>query len=161
MWTFEVKTMNPAGLWSYLLWKFDSCDVFSCRLSCRSRYNGQLTYNREECLPCFCYGHSDVCTSAQGYSIHNITSTFERGEIDALKMSVNHKNMHIFNICWSFNDLFLSQDLRDGGQPLIKVWLPLKCDSGGLPLTKISRSSPKISFRFICLHQVLYIMFIL
>ncbi|KAI7809700.1 putative laminin subunit gamma-2, partial [Triplophysa rosa] len=48
-------------------------------LSCRSRHNGQLTYNREECLPCFCYGHSDVCTSAQGYSIHNITSTFEHG----------------------------------------------------------------------------------
>lgn len=49
------------------------------RLSCRSRYNGQLTYNREECLPCFCYGHSDVCTSTQGYSIHNITSSFQHG----------------------------------------------------------------------------------
>ncbi|XP_051554697.1 laminin subunit gamma-2-like [Myxocyprinus asiaticus] len=49
------------------------------RLSCRSRKNGQLTYNTEECLPCFCNGHSDVCSSAEGYSIHNITSTFEHG----------------------------------------------------------------------------------
>ncbi|XP_051556042.1 laminin subunit gamma-2-like [Myxocyprinus asiaticus] len=49
------------------------------RLSCRSRYNGQFTYNTEECLPCFCNGHSNVCTSAKGYSIHNITSTFDHG----------------------------------------------------------------------------------
>ncbi|XP_051731184.1 laminin subunit gamma-2 [Ctenopharyngodon idella] len=49
------------------------------RLSCRSRKNGRLTYNTEECLPCFCNGHSSVCSSAEGYSIHNITSTFDNG----------------------------------------------------------------------------------
>ncbi|KAF4117409.1 hypothetical protein G5714_001962 [Onychostoma macrolepis] len=47
------------------------------RLICRSRNNGRLTYNTEECLPCFCNGHSSVCSSAEGFSIHNITSTFE------------------------------------------------------------------------------------
>ncbi|XP_065132704.1 laminin subunit gamma-2 [Paramisgurnus dabryanus] len=49
------------------------------RSNCRSPSNGQLAYNTDECLPCFCNGHSDACSSAQGYSIHNITSTFERG----------------------------------------------------------------------------------
>uniref|UniRef100_A0A4W4EDL9 Laminin subunit gamma 2 n=1 Tax=Electrophorus electricus TaxID=8005 RepID=A0A4W4EDL9_ELEEL len=28
---------------------------------------------------CLCYGHSKECSPAQGYSIHNITSTFDRG----------------------------------------------------------------------------------
>ncbi len=55
---------------------------FLCRLICRSRNSGRLTYNTEECLPCFCSGHSNVCSSAEGYSIRNITSTFENGELD-------------------------------------------------------------------------------
>uniref|UniRef100_A0A8C1SEY0 Laminin, gamma 2 n=1 Tax=Cyprinus carpio TaxID=7962 RepID=A0A8C1SEY0_CYPCA len=52
---------------------------FLCRLICRSRNSGRLTDNTEECLPCFCNGHSNVCSSAEGYSIYNITSTFENG----------------------------------------------------------------------------------
>ncbi|XP_067309571.1 laminin subunit gamma-2 [Pseudorasbora parva] len=51
----------------------------SLRQSCRSRINGHLTFNTEECVPCFCHGHSSVCSSAEGYSIHNITSTFDNG----------------------------------------------------------------------------------
>lgn len=49
------------------------------RLRCWSRNNGRLTYNTEECLPCFCNGHSNVCSSAEGYSVYNITSPFENG----------------------------------------------------------------------------------
>ena len=30
------------------------------------------------CLSCFCYGHSDVCTSTPGYSLHRVESTFHR-----------------------------------------------------------------------------------
>ncbi|MBN3312116.1 LAMC2 protein, partial [Atractosteus spatula] len=30
-----------------------------------------------ECLSCFCYGHSTDCSSADGYTAHSITSTFD------------------------------------------------------------------------------------
>uniref|UniRef100_A0A3B4ZY12 Laminin subunit gamma 2 n=1 Tax=Stegastes partitus TaxID=144197 RepID=A0A3B4ZY12_9TELE len=30
-------------------------------------------------LPCFCYGHSTVCSPQSGYSVYNITSTFADG----------------------------------------------------------------------------------
>ncbi|KAL1280547.1 hypothetical protein QQF64_015147 [Cirrhinus molitorella] len=58
---------------------FTASGCETLRLSCRSRNTGRLTYNTEECLPCFCNGHSNVCSSAEGYSIYNITSTFENG----------------------------------------------------------------------------------
>uniref|UniRef100_A0A672NGA7 Laminin subunit gamma 2 n=1 Tax=Sinocyclocheilus grahami TaxID=75366 RepID=A0A672NGA7_SINGR len=47
----------------------DKCD--------RCRDDSPVT--AKECLPCFCNGHSNVCSSAEGYSIYNITSTFENG----------------------------------------------------------------------------------
>ncbi|XP_066548069.1 laminin subunit gamma-2 [Amia ocellicauda] len=48
-----------------------------CAQRCKSRVNGQLTDNRSECMACFCYGHSTQCTSAEGFTAHAITSTFE------------------------------------------------------------------------------------
>src|SRR5699024_84835 len=30
------------------------------------------------CVSCFCYGHSDVCTSTPGYSVYRIESIFNR-----------------------------------------------------------------------------------
>uniref|UniRef100_A0A8C3QWP2 Laminin subunit gamma 2 n=1 Tax=Cyanoderma ruficeps TaxID=181631 RepID=A0A8C3QWP2_9PASS len=35
--------------------------------------------NPAGCSPCFCYGHSASCISADNYSVHNITSTFQQG----------------------------------------------------------------------------------
>uniref|UniRef100_A0A8C1ALP8 Laminin subunit gamma 1 n=1 Tax=Cyprinus carpio carpio TaxID=630221 RepID=A0A8C1ALP8_CYPCA len=43
------------------------------------RCRGDTPVTAKECLPCFCNGHSNVCSSAEGYSIYNITSTFENG----------------------------------------------------------------------------------
>ncbi|XP_070974306.1 laminin subunit gamma-2 [Oncorhynchus clarkii lewisi] len=42
---------------------------------------GQLTDNSvtAQSLPCFCYGHSTECSTAKGYSVHTVTSTFDDG----------------------------------------------------------------------------------
>ncbi|XP_015210519.2 laminin subunit gamma-2 isoform X1 [Lepisosteus oculatus] len=47
-----------------------------CTGRCSLGINGQLTDNPAECLSCFCYGHSTDCSSADGYTAHSITSTF-------------------------------------------------------------------------------------
>ncbi|NXM81006.1 LAMC2 protein, partial [Oenanthe oenanthe] len=46
---------------------------------CKRHFYNLDARNPAGCLPCFCYGHSDTCTSADNYSVHNITSTFQQG----------------------------------------------------------------------------------
>ncbi|KAK1164005.1 laminin subunit gamma-2-like [Acipenser oxyrinchus oxyrinchus] len=48
-----------------------------CGGRCRSRASGLGTGNPTDCMSCFCYGHSSDCTFAEGFSAHNITSTFD------------------------------------------------------------------------------------
>ncbi|NXX75046.1 LAMC2 protein, partial [Urocolius indicus] len=56
-----------------------SADGERCQRCKRSFYNLDPR-NPAGCSPCFCYGHSDVCASADNYSTYNITSTFQRGD---------------------------------------------------------------------------------
>lgn len=37
--------------------------------------------NPQGCTPCFCFQHSSVCDSAEGYSVHTVSSTFSRGNL--------------------------------------------------------------------------------
>ncbi|KAG6930808.1 laminin subunit gamma 2 [Chelydra serpentina] len=45
---------------------------------CKQGYYHLDAGNPEGCSPCFCYGHSAMCTSAENYNIHKITSAFQR-----------------------------------------------------------------------------------
>lgn len=45
---------------------------------CKPGYFDLQPTNPMGCVPCFCYGHSDQCTSTPGYSIYLTESTFHR-----------------------------------------------------------------------------------
>ncbi|NWY42395.1 LAMC2 protein, partial [Sylvia atricapilla] len=46
---------------------------------CKRHFYNLDARNPAGCSPCFCYGHSANCISADNYSVHNITSTFQQG----------------------------------------------------------------------------------
>ncbi|NXE93168.1 LAMC2 protein, partial [Menura novaehollandiae] len=46
---------------------------------CKRHFYNLDARNPAGCSPCFCYGHSVACVSADNHSIHNITSTFQQG----------------------------------------------------------------------------------
>ncbi|KAL7984791.1 hypothetical protein Chor_003361 [Crotalus horridus] len=76
---------NPAG-------STDECNVETGRCTCKDNVEGFNcerckpgffnldSDNPRGCIPCFCFGHSSVCTNAIGYSTSKITSTFQTGE---------------------------------------------------------------------------------
>ncbi|XP_012368222.1 laminin subunit gamma-2 [Octodon degus] len=51
---------------------------------CRPGYYHLDAGNPEGCTQCFCYGHSASCRSSTEYSVHKITSTFQR-DVDGWK----------------------------------------------------------------------------
>ncbi|XP_021380829.2 laminin subunit gamma-2 [Lonchura striata] len=46
---------------------------------CKQHFYNLDARNPAGCSPCFCYGHSVTCISADNYSAHNITSAFQQG----------------------------------------------------------------------------------
>ncbi|XP_020671039.3 laminin subunit gamma-2 [Pogona vitticeps] len=48
--------------------------------SCKQGYYYLDAGNPEGCSPCFCSGHSTKCSSAENYSVHKITSTFQQDD---------------------------------------------------------------------------------
>uniref|UniRef100_A0A8C2UE08 Laminin subunit gamma 2 n=1 Tax=Coturnix japonica TaxID=93934 RepID=A0A8C2UE08_COTJA len=46
---------------------------------CKQNFYNLDARNLAGCSPCFCYGHSSSCVSAENYSVHKITSTFQQG----------------------------------------------------------------------------------
>lgn len=94
---------------------------------CKPGFFNLESSNPRGCTPCFCFGHSSVCTNAVGYSVYSITSTFQIGNLDVpflsprimkrdlmvfFKKSVNFEDFLMvatfcfFNVCDIFGWLF-------------------------------------------------------
>uniref|UniRef100_A0A672HPT0 Laminin subunit gamma-1 n=1 Tax=Salarias fasciatus TaxID=181472 RepID=A0A672HPT0_SALFA len=57
----------------------DNVEGFSCD-RCKLGYFNLDPNNPQGCTPCFCFQHSSVCDSADGYSVYTISSSFDRGD---------------------------------------------------------------------------------
>uniref|UniRef100_A0A2K6F143 Laminin subunit gamma-1 n=1 Tax=Propithecus coquereli TaxID=379532 RepID=A0A2K6F143_PROCO len=57
----------------------DNVEGFNCE-RCKPGYFNLESSNPRGCTPCFCFGHSSVCTNAVGYSVYSISSTFQIDE---------------------------------------------------------------------------------
>nr|CAD27803.1 lamC1 [Tetraodon nigroviridis] len=55
----------------------DNVEGFSCD-RCKLGYFNLDPQNPLGCTACFCFHHSSVCESADGFSVHTITSSFQR-----------------------------------------------------------------------------------
>ncbi|NWV66602.1 LAMC2 protein, partial [Malurus elegans] len=73
---------------------------------CKQHFYNLDATNPAGCSPCFCYGHSVTCVSADNHSIHNVTSAFrqgaegwrgvhESGSPAQLQWSLHHQNAFI------------------------------------------------------------------
>lgn len=60
--------------------KMPGCTLIFFR--CKPGFFNLESSNPRGCTPCFCYGHSSVCTNAVGYSVYSVTSTFQTGNLD-------------------------------------------------------------------------------
>ncbi|KAJ7420060.1 Laminin subunit gamma-2 [Pitangus sulphuratus] len=60
---------------------FEALSEGGCQRSgqCKRHFYNLDARNPMGCSPCFCYGHSATCVSADNHSVHNITSTFQQG----------------------------------------------------------------------------------
>uniref|UniRef100_A0A8C4UH76 Laminin subunit gamma 3 n=1 Tax=Falco tinnunculus TaxID=100819 RepID=A0A8C4UH76_FALTI len=77
-------TCDPAG-------SVGTCDPNTGHCTCKERVEGHLCnrcqpgwfnlqpHNPVGCTSCFCYGHSTVCTAADGYEVTHVHSDFSQG----------------------------------------------------------------------------------
>lgn len=92
---------------------------------CKRHFYNLDARNPAGCSPCFCYGHSVSCTSAENHSVHNITSTFQQGEAQAgHPMAPGH-------VCCPFSSMGLEEP--PGSQPCWKSALSYACSLGAHP----------------------------
>lgn len=77
---FFLQLYPVFSVFIFQIQKIADCILISFR--CKPGFFNLESSNPRGCTPCFCFGHSSVCTNALGYSVYSITSTFQIGKVD-------------------------------------------------------------------------------
>ncbi|XP_075762037.1 laminin subunit gamma-3 isoform X1 [Pelodiscus sinensis] len=106
---------DPAG-------SVGTCDPNSGRCSCKEKVEGYLCnrcqpgsfnlqpHNPAGCTRCFCYGHSAVCTAANQYEVHHVSSDFSQGPEGWKAKAPSGKEVPLH---WADGEIYLEQDNKD------------------------------------------------
>uniref|UniRef100_A0A7N9AR09 Laminin subunit gamma-1 n=1 Tax=Mastacembelus armatus TaxID=205130 RepID=A0A7N9AR09_9TELE len=82
----------------------DNVEGFSCD-RCKPGYFNLDPNNPQGCTPCFCFQHSSVCVSAEGFSVHTISSVFYR---DDEQWSGQQRDGSRVSVQWSVSEQEIS-----------------------------------------------------
>jgi len=77
--TGTTELSNATFIYAYSRLYMHIQDVVLLTFRCKPGYYALRAEDPQGCLACFCYGHSDTCSSSPGYSTRVIHSEFNSG----------------------------------------------------------------------------------
>uniref|UniRef100_A0A8C4DYK9 Laminin subunit gamma-1 n=1 Tax=Dicentrarchus labrax TaxID=13489 RepID=A0A8C4DYK9_DICLA len=101
----------------------ENVEGFSCD-RCKLGYFNLDPTNPQGCTPCFCFQHSSVCDSAEGFSVHSVSSSFYRDNPTVRQTNVSQLTSSVltsrcvFPVFLCVTEKFLGNQMLSYGQNL-------------------------------------------
>ncbi|TMS01279.1 Laminin subunit gamma-1 [Larimichthys crocea] len=123
-----------------------------CNGLCKLGYFNLDPTNPQGCTPCFCFQHSSVCDSAEGFSVHAISSSFHREKFLGNQMLSYGQNLSLSFRVDRRDTRLSAEDLVLEGSDL-RVAVPLIAQGNAYPnenmQTYVFRRGPGVPARWV------------